>query len=219
MAHHVFPGNTADINAFRAAFGDLGRRFPIRRVVIVADRGVVSEEMIEDLEQANRKEPNKKIDYIFGMRLRKCREGNEQVLSRAGRYYRVADNPEAKEVSVNGHWKMPGDSALVKEYNKCHFTVYPSLEEGYGLPILESLWYGKPCICRNYGAMAEAAEGGGCLMVDTTDAGKLAEAILLLSEDKRLRARLGEEAVSRHLKTWAEYAGEILQHLADRPAG
>jgi len=43
VAHHVFPGNTADIHAFRAALDDLKQRFPIRRVVIVADRGVVSE--------------------------------------------------------------------------------------------------------------------------------------------------------------------------------
>jgi transposase len=103
VAHHVFPGNTADINAFRAALGDLRRRFPIRRVVIVADRGAVSEEVIEELEQANKKEPDKKIDYIFGMRLRKCREVNKKVLSRAGRYHEVAENLRAKEVWVGDH--------------------------------------------------------------------------------------------------------------------
>ena len=103
VAHHVFPGNTADINAFRAALGDLRRRFPIRRVVIVADRGVVSEEVIEELEKANEKEPDKKIDYILGMRLRKCREVNDEVLSRAGRYHEVAENLHVKEVWVGDH--------------------------------------------------------------------------------------------------------------------
>jgi len=103
VAHHVFPGNTADINAFRAALGDLRRRFPIRRVIIVADRGVVSGEVIEEMEQANQKEPDKKIDYIFGMRLRKCREVNEEVLSRAGRYHEVAENLQVKEVWVGDH--------------------------------------------------------------------------------------------------------------------
>ena len=52
VAHHVFPGNTADINAFRVALDDLRRRFPIRRVVVVADRGVVSEPLIEELEKS-----------------------------------------------------------------------------------------------------------------------------------------------------------------------
>ena len=101
VAHHVFPGNTADINAFRAALADLRRRFPIRRVVIVADRGVVSEQVIQELEQENEKEQKQKVDYILGMRLRKNNEVRDEVLSRAGRYHRVADNLEAKEVWVD----------------------------------------------------------------------------------------------------------------------
>ena len=103
VAHHVFPGNTADINAFRAALDDLRQRFPIRRVVVVADRGVVSEGIMEELEQAVQKEQDKKIDYILGMRPRKNKEVSEQVLSRAGRYHKVSDNLWVKEVWVNGH--------------------------------------------------------------------------------------------------------------------
>jgi glycosyltransferase involved in cell wall biosynthesis len=113
------------------------------------------------------------------------------------------------------HWLRDiDDTTLSNEYSRCHFTVYPSLEEGFGLPILESLWYGRPCICRNTGAMAEAAAGGGCLTVDTSDVAELADAMLRLVEDKELRTKLGEEAVARRLKTWSEYACEILHHLA-----
>ncbi|MFQ5875763.1 MAG: IS1634 family transposase, partial [Dehalococcoidia bacterium] len=86
VAHHIFPGNTADINAFRSALHSLRRRFPIQRVVIVADRGVVSEGVMEELEKANAEaegEDKVKIDYILGMRLRRCKEVNQQVLSRA----------------------------------------------------------------------------------------------------------------------------------------
>ncbi len=108
------------------------------------------------------------------------------------------------------------DAALAKEYAQCHFTVYPSLDEGFGLPVLESLWHARPCICHNSGAMAEVAKGGGCLTVDTSNVEELAKAMLLLATDKKLRARLGKEAVSRHLKTWAEYAWEIVHHLALR---
>jgi transposase len=99
VAHHVFPGNTADINAFRAAIKDLRQRFSIRRVVMVADRGMVSEEIMEELERGSQE----KVDYILGMRLRKSREVSEEVLSRAGRYHKVADNLWVKEVLVNGH--------------------------------------------------------------------------------------------------------------------
>lgn len=91
VAHHVFPGNTADINAFRVAVKDLRRRFSIRRVVVVADRGMVSEEVMEELTK-------EKVDYILGMRLRKNKEVSEEVLRRAGRYHQVADNLRVKEV-------------------------------------------------------------------------------------------------------------------------
>jgi hypothetical protein len=100
VAHHVFPGNTADSSAFRMALQDLWRRFRIRRVIIVADRGVVSEEVMEEMEKRNRQEPEQKIDYILGMRLRKNKEVARQVLSRPGRYHKVAANLEVKEVWV-----------------------------------------------------------------------------------------------------------------------
>jgi glycosyltransferase involved in cell wall biosynthesis len=110
------------------------------------------------------------------------------------------------------------DSELARIYSECHFSVFPSLEEGFGLPILESLWFARPCICRNSGAMAEVAEGGGCLTVDTTDVNALACAILDLAENDALRQRLGEEAVHRSFKTWREYAKEVLQELDSQQA-
>jgi transposase len=96
VAHHVLPGNTADIKAFRYAIADLRQRFPIRRVVIIADRGVVSEPLLEELEGEG-------MEYIVGMPLRRWKEVREKVLSRAGRYHKVKDNLRIKEVDVDGH--------------------------------------------------------------------------------------------------------------------
>jgi transposase len=110
VAHHVFPGNTADISAFRSALKDLKERFYLRRVVIVADRGVVSEELIEELGEGKEKGPEA-VDYILGMRLRKNKEVRDIVLSRAGRYHKVADNLWVKEVWV-------GDRRYIVCYNE-----------------------------------------------------------------------------------------------------
>ncbi|HLE81748.1 MAG TPA: IS1634 family transposase [Dehalococcoidia bacterium] len=96
VAHHVFPGNTADIRAFQKALADLKQRFPLRRAIIAADRGVVSEGVMEEL-------ATQKVSYILGMPLRKNREVRDLVLSRAGRYHEVADNLDTKEVWVGGH--------------------------------------------------------------------------------------------------------------------
>jgi transposase len=101
IAHHVFPGSTADINAFKAAIKDLKQRFNLRRVIIVADRGCVSNDLIEGLEK---KIPGEtQIDYILGMRLRKNKEVQKEVLRRAGRYHEVSDNLELKEIWVGEH--------------------------------------------------------------------------------------------------------------------
>jgi len=101
VAHHVFSGNTADITAFRAAIKDLRQRFSIRRVIIVADGGVVSEDLMEELAKESKGEP--KIDYILGMRLRKNKEVSQEVLRRAGRYQAVTENLELKEIWVGEH--------------------------------------------------------------------------------------------------------------------
>lgn len=94
IAHHVFPGNTADITIFTQAIADLRKRLAVRRVVIVADRGVVSESLLEALDKGG-------IGYIVGIPLRKWKASGK-VLKRAGRYREVADNLRVKEVWEEG---------------------------------------------------------------------------------------------------------------------
>lgn len=103
----------------------------------------------------------------------------------------------------------PTDAALDELYRSAAFTVFPSVEEGFGLPILESLWYGVPCICANFGAMAEVAKGGGCLMVDTRRVSAIHSAIVRLASGTRQLADLAAEAVSRRLGTWTDYAESV----------
>jgi FkbM family methyltransferase len=120
----------------------------------------------------------------------------------------IADRP-------NIVWKEDVDDADLHALQlACDFTVYPSIEEGFGLPILESLWYAKPCICANFGAMQEAAEGGGCLMVDVQSVEALAQAIQHLATDPRLYQTLVQEAIARPFKSWQNYAQEIAVRLA-----
>ncbi len=105
------------------------------------------------------------------------------------------------------------DRALAGLYRRCAFTAYPSLKEGFGLPILESLAYGKACVCHRFGAIAEAAEGGGCLQVDVADPDALAGAIgRLLSPEARRPYE--EEAAARTFRTWRDYAGTFLARMA-----
>jgi glycosyltransferase involved in cell wall biosynthesis len=109
------------------------------------------------------------------------------------------------------------ETDLQNAYHACIFTVYPSLMEGFGLPVLESLSYGKPCICSAHSALGESARGGGCLVLDRVDAPDLAEAMASLLSDPDRLGRLADDARSRTFKTWSAYAGELVAWMDKLP--
>ncbi len=61
IGYEVFPGNTSDVEAFRAMRGALKTRFQIRRVIICADRGMVSDKILKELRGDG-------VEYIVGAR-------------------------------------------------------------------------------------------------------------------------------------------------------
>lgn len=86
MACELWPGNTTDVKALLPVAERLGRRFGMRRVCLVADRGMISAETITELEQRD-------WPYILGARMRRQKEVSEAVLARAGRYRVVREAP------------------------------------------------------------------------------------------------------------------------------
>jgi glycosyltransferase involved in cell wall biosynthesis len=98
------------------------------------------------------------------------------------------------------------DDALNAAYARCTFTVYPSLIEGFGLPVLESLAHGKPCICSSRGALGESARDGGCLTVDSVDAATLEAALEKLLTSSAARDALTAAARARTFRSWTDYA-------------
>ncbi|MBW7901813.1 MAG: glycosyltransferase [Rhodocyclaceae bacterium] len=113
------------------------------------------------------------------------------------------------------------DATLNRFYVQAHITIYASLVEGYGMPIVESLWHGRPCICHREGVMADLAADGGCRTVDMTNPSALAEAIHALATDASDYGALAEAALQRHIPTWRSYARAVSTRLAthreDRP--
>lgn len=105
------------------------------------------------------------------------------------------------------------DQTLEEAYRGALFTVFPSLAEGFGLPVIESLWHGRPCICGANGALGEISAGGGCLSVDQTSPAALAAALERLLNDPSLRRRLADEARDRPFAAWEAYAPAVLAVL------
>ena len=118
---------------------------------------------------------------------------------------------------VEVHADVPDDQ-LWAAYTLARCTVFPSLDEGFGLPIAESLSCGTPVITSNYGSMLELAAGGGALVVDPRDDHDIARAIKRLVTDDRLHAELSEQALARHDRTWDQYAEEAWDYLVSGQA-
>ena len=97
------------------------------------------------------------------------------------------------------------DEVLHQAYQAAKFTVFPSRAEGFGLPILESLWHGRPVICDAEGAVGELATDGGCLLVNVSNPKELAAGIRSLLEDTHLYGSLKCAAQQRGMTCWDDY--------------
>lgn len=105
------------------------------------------------------------------------------------------------------------DRLLGAAYRIARFTVFPSLNEGFGLPVAESLAAGTPAITSNFGSMRDIAARGGAVLVDPRDPRDIAAAMTRLLRDDIELERLRAGARSRPHRSWADYAEEVWQVL------
>jgi len=82
----MWPGNTTDVKTLIPVVERLQKRFGIKRACIIADRGMISKETIEEMEKLERD-----LTYILGVRMRRQKEVREEVLGRRGRYQVVRE--------------------------------------------------------------------------------------------------------------------------------
>jgi glycosyltransferase involved in cell wall biosynthesis len=106
-----------------------------------------------------------------------------------------------------------GDGELGRLYANARAVVCPTIAEGCGLPLLEALWRGVPCVCSDLPVLRENADGGGCLTAKVNDIAdwqaKLRTVLLNAAENRRLQT----EAMARPLPRWAETAQTLLKAL------
>jgi len=105
------------------------------------------------------------------------------------------------------------DATVAKLYATARATVFPTIAEGCGLPLLESLWRGVPCVCSDLPVLRENADAGGCLPVAVNDRVAWKSALRRILTEDTLHARLATEAITRPLPTWAAAAQTLAASL------
>jgi glycosyltransferase involved in cell wall biosynthesis len=106
------------------------------------------------------------------------------------------------------------DALLGAAYRLARCMVFPSLNEGFGLPIAEALSCGTPVITSGYGSMSEIAVGGGALLVDPRDDRSIATAMRTVLTDNEVHSELVAAARARPRRSWEQYANEVWSALA-----
>ncbi len=102
-----------------------------------------------------------------------------------------------------GH--LPEDS-LPAVYSAAAVFCFPSLYEGFGLPVLEALACGTPVVCSNTSSLLEVA-GNAAVFIDPAEPGSLALAVQALLEDEARRRALSAAGLARAREfTWERTA-------------
>ena len=166
-------------------------------------------------------EPRKNQDLLLSACERLWGEGLRFDLVLVGRVNPQFGRPLKRRVDALArrfpqlsHLEGVDDARLVGLYADARATLMPTLAEGCGLPLLESLWMGVPCVCSDVAPVAENARGGGCKVVPAGDLDAWVEALRAIVSDDSLCAALAGAARTRPLPTWAQAADRLCGELA-----
>lgn len=108
------------------------------------------------------------------------------------------------------------DEELPLLYNACDLFVFPSLYEGFGMPVLEAMACGVPVLTSNTSSIPEVA-GDAAILVDPTDTEQMTRGIQQGLEDDALRERLRRAGPARAAQfSWEKTARETLEVYSGR---
>jgi len=111
LCSEIIPGNVTDVTTLVPVASRLKSRFGIEKICIVADRGMISDETMEKLEEMH-------WEYILGVRMRRCSEVRDDVLLRGGRFTEV--NPERIRSDDPAPLKVKEVKIGNRRYIVCH---------------------------------------------------------------------------------------------------
>lgn len=146
-------------------------------------------------------------------------EGGVAIVGRVNPHFGEPIRKTIKALTKKGfpitYHGQVGDEELQALYRESRFTLFPSVAEGCGLPVLESLWSGVPVVANPIPSVRESATEGGCHFLDCNHPDILGEGLLQIWDDQALWERLDGEIAKRDLPTWGQTAQEALRILEE----
>ena len=115
----------------------------------------------------------------------------------------VEDSPRRADIDVLGYISA---EALASLYRRAAIFAFPSLDEGFGMPVLEAMAHGVPVVTSQSSALPEVA-GDAAILVDPFDTEAIGEALLRLAPDPDLRDDFAGRGIGRAREfTWESAA-------------
>ena len=110
---------------------------------------------------------------------------------------------------------MVPEHRLPSLYRRATALIFPSLYEGFGLPIVEAMACGTPVLTSNITAMPETA-GDAALFVDQRSVEQIANGMEQIVKDNFLRQRMREQGLARAARfSWSESCSQVRRLLAE----
>ncbi|TGL04533.1 glycosyltransferase family 1 protein [Leptospira bouyouniensis] len=107
------------------------------------------------------------------------------------------------------------DSELISLYRSCRLFVFPSIYEGFGIPIIESMQNGCPVVCSNTSSFLEVA-GDAAFYFNPMEAESIFESVREVYKNYNLRQELIKKGFSRSQKfTWLSTIDQTLKCYKD----
>jgi glycosyltransferase involved in cell wall biosynthesis len=165
--------------------------------------------------------PRKNIDRLLAAyTLLRARQINTPPLVLAGQATAEATETLAQltRPPLFGHVRHEGyvdDERLRALYHGAVLVVLPSLEEGFGIPVLEAMKVGVPVVAAQRGALPEVVGDAG-LLVDPLDVPALASTLERLLTDDQLRNRLSAAGIARARSFSWQASADALKTAYDR---
>ncbi len=121
-------------------------------------------------------------------------------------YEALSGHPFKADIVLTGYIER---DTLASLYSQAEAFVFPSLYEGFGLPVVEAMSCGTPCLLSNISSLPEVG-GEGAIYFDPADPNEMADAMYRIVHEEGLRKQLSDKAGIQAAKfSWDNYAREF----------